>query len=362
MRLSLVFLLVASCAYPALAQTGIPEWTEDAFGLFSDAGPQDDRHEWSGLQAQVTRGLRSETNVEADPAYRVLIFTGPKSLVAGEEEGQVAAIALDRKGNLAGSGDTARITIASETRAATIVHGLADHRFTSPVKSAYYASGVTVGPAQSNRAMFRVNSDVASMTPRLRDRDPTLTPETMERLTTDTMTDRFGNSIEDGVALPLRLDQANGFSLLTATTAKGSADANVLIRGIYGSAIATASLGGKRSAALPLDVRAIEGELSPVVRLTAMDEIAAMQAVFGPLVTDMGFVVSDGTEISLDFEHDGRAYQLSGWARDGFLSISLPLPTAALPLNILLQSSLGLQRVTLSARHLAEPGASEVAE
>ena len=98
LRHAVLMILAAS---PLRAQGTV----SDAFGILPAAALSPERAAWAGLRS----GDAPQTVAPA-PADTVLLFIGPKSLVAGAEDGHAVALAVDRHGNLAAATSTGGVT------------------------------------------------------------------------------------------------------------------------------------------------------------------------------------------------------------------------------------------------------------
>lgn len=277
-------------------------------------------------------------------AQTVLIFTGAKSLVAGRDTGQAVALALDPHGNLVRDGTGVDFTIADWRRAAApLRNGLAGILFQPGTKAGSFAAGATVGAVQSARALFRVTPDLCSLQAALVRVTEPLVPETSSSFGTPPLRDRFGNPVEDGVALGFTLDHDDGStSLMTGLAHGGMADARFLARDV--------ATGGTLSAALAANnSREIDAPLAPLRPATdtqivawAVPELDAMAVRVGPMTTSAGHLLTDGAPVSVELEAaEGIRDRRSGRVQDGHFEALLPLSPASAPVKVVIETPLG---------------------
>ncbi len=85
-----LFSTLAALPAPVLAQ----DHASDAFGIVPLSELSEVRAAWSGLRTGADTGVQPP-----EPAEKILFLLGPKSLVAGKEQGHAVALILDRRGN-----------------------------------------------------------------------------------------------------------------------------------------------------------------------------------------------------------------------------------------------------------------------
>ena len=87
-RLITLFALIGS---PSLAES----YVSDGFGIVPAEALSDERAAWAGLRI----GDKADVVPAGEPAS-ILLFVGPKALVAGKDEGHAVALVFDAQGNL----------------------------------------------------------------------------------------------------------------------------------------------------------------------------------------------------------------------------------------------------------------------
>ena len=325
-------LLACLAATPALAQ----EFRPDAFGLAPTGTGAGARAAWSG--AGVPPG-------EVD---RVLIIVGPKSLVAGKDEGHSVAILLDRAGNLVADGTPTALRVGDDTIAATTRAGIADHLFLPAPQARELLFGATAGLRQSPRTMVRVVADVGSIAPALSQEPRIIPDEVFFGLRTVPLVDKFGNAAEEGTAVTVRLGHADGtHSLATAPATDGDAEARFLSRDIAGALTAVAVVGANSAAPQAATIVAPAALAPPDVTVEILPSIHALRMVIGPFLTTAGYAIGDGSAVEVTATGpDGVAHRASGWTRDGTLSVMLPIAAPEDMRNLQVTSALGTVDLT----------------
>jgi len=325
----------AICIFIVLANSvSAQDLTTDAFGILpsSDMG---DRENWAGLR--VTSGGVAHVQ-DAGAASAALLFVGPKSIVAGVEPGHAAVLALDVFGNTL-NGAPARFAlgygddIEVQTR-----FGIGDTLFTPPPMAGGLLAGATVDGVQSARADYRVTANLAAMRPLARPYDGNILPETFVSIATQPLRDTFGNLVDDGVGLSLLLSEQSGaVTLLAGVVRDGSAQSTLLTRDISGAVTGQIVLAGTASDGLQIFVDPLVMADPGDIVIWSEPSIHAVHLRIGPMQTDKGYLVPDGTyaEVSVTAQ-DGLTAFASGWVLDGYLSFTLPLLQETAPFDIVL--------------------------
>ncbi|MFM7442335.1 MAG: hypothetical protein ACKO2N_00265, partial [Tabrizicola sp.] len=161
-RCSDLIAALALLASPAVADPLV----SDAFGLFDPGTSARERLDWAGWTSAV--GLVPPQATDA-----VVIFAGPKSLVAGRDPGHVVGVAMDRHGNLVADGTSAKVAVAGAVTKTRTVGGIADLLVPPQTLAETQFVGVEVEHRQSPKAMLGITADIASLRPRLESPLPT---------------------------------------------------------------------------------------------------------------------------------------------------------------------------------------------
>ena len=329
-------------AAPAVAE----EYIADAFGLMLPGAEPDSRALWSGLQISADG---RETMQQPQAPDAILSFAGPKSMVAGKDEGHLVAIILDKYGNMVADGTEASLRVDQDRIATVTRAGIADHLFLPTPIARTLILGATSGDRQSARALQRVVPDIDSIAPTL------VTPpsdgipyETFFDMATGPLTDRFGNPAEDGTAVQIMLDHgADGTSQITATALDGRAEGRFLSRDFAGLAPATATVGANGSASTATRIQTPTPAGTPSIVVTALPGIAALQITLGPFLSDEGHVLGDGAAVRVAVRRqDGTSLEAFDWARDGYATVLLPIPTTDDIAELSVTSPLGTMDLT----------------
>lgn len=330
MRSLLLVLLMMSPAHAA-------ETVSDAFGIVPTAALSEKRAAWSGLKS-------GETSVRTEPegAEAVLLFVGPKSLVAGREDGHAAALVLDRHGNLAGDDMPVEFALGDELRAdGRTRNGIADVAFRPAPVAGTYSAGASVAGQQSTRVFFDVTADIEGVRPGLN--SATARAETLATITTGALADSYGNVVEDGIALPLVIQHDDGrFSLATALTKQGEARFDLLARGIgMGGTMQTSVAGnGSPRASYDLDRLYRIGDMQ--VLAWPVTDLNALGLRIGPIMTDAGHLLTDGALVRVTIAgSSGQLAEADGWLRDGYYETVLALDPSDRQFDVTVTTVLG---------------------
>ena len=334
----------------AAAPLHAESYVADAFGIVPVTAMAGARAEWSGLrQTRMGESVTAPGTTET-----VLMFLGPKSVVAGKEDAHAVAIALDRHGNLARDGIEPVFTLAGRAEAGwSTMHGITDLLFRPEPRAGSFEGAAEVEGRQSSRAIYRVTADLASVAPRVARGAGQVAPEMVAAFETDEMRDRFGNRVEDGISAPMTLRHADGrHSILPATARGGVAEAVFLTRDVTGAAGLVAGLATEVSAPAPVSVAPLEIAGETRVTLSPLPEIDALRLVAGPVLTGAGHLLNDGVPVAITLtDATGRTERQSLWLRDGHVSAIFALSPEAGPWEVRIDSAHGEQsrEVALSA-------------
>lgn len=311
--------------------------TTDAFGVFPSA-LLESRENWAGYR--TTTGGASSVQRPSD-ADAVVLFVGPKSIVAGIEPGHAVALVLDGHGNLLhgvstefelGFGDTIKV----ETRL-----GIANHLFRPPPESGAFLAGASVDGIQSARADYRVTAHLATVQPAALPNFESVLQETFGNVATVPLVDAYGNTVDDGVGLSVVLTDSDGTSsFLHSVVRDGAAQATVLSRNISGSISGKFALAGRQSDNIALEIdRLVIADVGDLAVWSEPD-INAVRVQIGPLQTDRGYLAPDGTPAHVDIVgRSGLSASAAGWVLDGYLAFTMPLPAEADPFKLTLSVS-----------------------
>lgn len=345
----LCFCLGLLANYPAHADTRV--FISDAFGLVPHEKYSDTREGWAG-RVEILSGthVRPDWIHAARAANNVLLFVGPKSAKAGKDKVHSVALALDGKGNLVANGLTARFQSgASAMQIAKTSGGVADMLFRPPVQARMYRAGVTIGGMQSPKADYRVVPDLDSVDLALDDTRRALHQETLDRLDSDPIADRYGNPIEAGIKVGLLLSHADGaVSRLDGVTTGNRASLPVLVRGLASDFSARLSLGPALSSSVRFDLRKVTLQSAPPVVWSDLPEIGGIRVRAGPFATNAGHLLNDGSPVSLSLQFsDGSTKAAQGWIKDGMFEAIFAAGPDLLPADLRVKAAGGVARSQL---------------
>lgn len=312
------------------AQAG--DYTADAFGVV----PTDrlgTRAGWAGVQT----GPDASSKVQpAGPAAAALLFVGPKSIVAGIEDGHAVAVGLDALGNLVDGAD-ARFELGFGAPAVTQAsHGIADILFRPPVTAKGWLAGAEIDGVQTARADYRVTSYLATVQPGMSLAPGRVLPDSLASLSSILMMDRFGNTVEDGVGLTLLLEGESGAtSFLVPVTRDGVARATLMSRSLSGDLQGRLALAGNEVAGTAIEIERMQVDSLGAPVVWPVPEIAAVQLRIGPLETADGYLVPDGTQGKVVMSNaEGEQHAATGWVLDGHLLFAFPVSPDSGPFDV----------------------------
>ncbi len=322
---------------------GVPAggFVADAFGILPAPALTAERAAWAGVRTGAA-GTEAQAPEAVDA---VLFFLGPKSLVAGVDDGHAVSIGLDRFGNLAAGGAAARFVLGDRQAAGVTRHGIGDVLFRPEPVAGARTAGAEIAGRQGARATFRVTADLASMTPRAIPPGDAVEAETLADLATAPLADQFGNAAEDGVATTMILGHGDGAAtVLTAAVSDGRARARLLTRDLPGSGTLRSVLGRAASPPVGFTLRSLRAQGAAPVRLWPLAGIGAVALRAGPFQTDAGHLLGDGATIRVTLKADGQlAVAAAGWLRDGHFETMIPVDPGAGPFEVRVETALGLQ-------------------
>ncbi len=314
----------------------------DAFGIFdAETGP---RQGWSGFVETLGKGEVSGQLRPAGAGYDIVFHLGEKSLVAGGKPGQVLALVLDADGNLAIDGTEVTFVTGPDTAISLTRQGIASHLFAAGVTAGQFHAGAGIAGRQSGQVDFVVHSDAASVTLRLPEGpgSPAL-EEDYRDLATLPLTDRFGNTVEDGTGIGLQLTHEDGtVTLLDGVVEGGAGHARFLARDTAPKAMATASLAKARSNVVAFQVTPLEPLGDVTIRAEYLADILATRLVAGPFLTTAGHVLNDGATVEIEVATArGGKVQVRGWVLDGATETTLLVGAEDYPIDVVVTSALG---------------------
>lgn len=327
-RLLFAFTLLAGSA-------AAQEVTTDAFGVLPTASLED-RANWAGLR---TTSFGEAVTQEPQAVDAAIFFVGPKSIVAGIEPGHAVAIGSDIFGNMVDGAPTTLVLGTGETANVTTQDGIADLLFTPPPRSGVFLAGANVGGVQSSRADYRVTAHLATVQPAFAEGNNVLLPETFAQISTDGLRDSYGNIVDDGVGLMTILEDGNGLTTLLPTVVRdGAAQSNLLTRDLSGDVSGSVALAGTRAEGLRFAIQDMVLTDAGAFAIWAEPSINAVYLRIGPMETDAGYLVPDGTSVSVDVvARDSTRQTVAGWVLDGYVSFLLSLAPESAPFDVALQ-------------------------
>jgi hypothetical protein len=316
--------------------------TTDAFGVFERAaGPRDG---WAGLVETLDLRAVSGKLRPAGPGRDVILNLGEKSLIAGGNSELVAALVLDAQGNLAADGTEVTFVTGPDTAVRPTRFGIASTLFSPGVKAGQFHAGAGIEGHQSGLVDYVVNADAASVTLRLVDGPETpALAEAFKDLLTLPLKDRFGNPVEDGSVVGLRLIHGDGtVTLIDGVVVGGIGRARFLARDTDTDAVATAQFANAVSDAVPFNVTPLEPMGTAGIRAEYLADIDATRLILGPFLTTAGHALNDGATIEIDVTTArGGKVQAGGWLLDGMLETILLVGKSDYPVNVVINSQLG---------------------
>lgn len=327
-RLIFVFTLLAGSA-------AAQEVTTDAFGVLPTANLED-RADWAGLRTTSSGKAITQEPQAVDAA---IFFVGPKSIVAGIEPGHAVAIGLDAFGNMVDGAPTTLVLGTGATANVATQDGIADLLFTPPPRSGVFLAGADVGGVQSSRADYRVTAHLATVQPAFAAGDNAVLPETFAQISTDVLQDSYGNVVDDGVGLMTIMEDGNRLTTLLPTVVRdGTAQSNLLTRDLSGDVSGSVALAGTRAEGLRFTVQDMVLTDAGAFAIWAEPAINAVHLRIGPMETDAGYLVPDGTFVAVEVVARDRTRQtVTGWVLDGYVSFLLSLAPDSAPFDVALQ-------------------------
>ena len=332
--------LTFAVALPTAAPAG--DYVADAFGIVPVEEMEGARATWSGLRTSAG----AATMAEPGGVSAVLIFAGPKSLVAGKDEGHAVALALDPHGNPVADGLAATFVIgAGDRQVARTRGGIADITFDPQPTSGIVAVGAALGQVQSPRALVRVTADLESVRPAIVAPGSAVVAETLGTFSTTPLSDQFGNAVEDGIAATWVLRHEDGlWSQQVGVALDGVVGIDFMARDVTTDAQAVVSIAAAGSEAATLEISPVEAAFEPDIRLWRAEDLQAVWMRAGPFTTDAGFLLTDGAEVQVIVQGASGAVETqAGWVRDGYFETLLPLASGDGPYDVSVRTVLGTE-------------------
>ena len=321
-------------AAPVAAET----YLSDAFGIVPEAALSAERTAWAGLRDGTT-----QQRVTADDADAVLIFVGPKALVAGKDEGHAVALSFDRYGNLAQDAQVSFLLESNDMLDTPLQDGIGDVLFVPEPRSGTFSAGARVNSLQSTRALYRVTADLDSVAVAV-DGAPAIRAETFTTLASGTLSDQFGNFVEDGTGATSLLSHDDGSgTLLFAPVREAKAEAIALGRDMSMGGTVTFQIGSAMGGGSFIYDSPAAAE-PPKLWLWGVDDIGAVGLRLGPVTTDEGYLLTDGSPVEVQVSGtDGSAVSATGWIRDGYFETLLRRPAKDDTLTVRFATALGAE-------------------
>ena len=346
-RQSFIFTAFVSlaCANPVGAQ----QLLADAFGLYED-GSDAGRVNWAGLVSPLEEPDQGRT-VRPGAADTMLIFFGNKSLAARTGTAQIAAVLFDQHGNLAPEGTSVALSAGDGTAAAITTNGIAARSVRAGDEVGRYFAWAEIMDGQnlrqSERVTYRLIPALSDLNVELAHDVADLSPETVVDLGFDTQAIGMASPVPDGVVTSLILTHEDGsFTQVPAVWINGQPNAPFLTRDISGQAEARMHFPFGPSAALDLNISAIEPGSPLEVRVENLSDLAALRVVLGPFTTRAGHILHDGSPVAVMLtDAEDHDFQAEGWTLEGM--IELTFPTDALPASLTVSSPRGIEQVSL---------------
>ena len=323
----------------------------DGFGILPTRLLSPDRATWTDAP---TGGAPADPG---DPAT-VLLFAGPKLLVAGRDRAHLVALGLDQHGNLVRDGQIATFSMPdSALPDQRTRNGIADILHLPQPKARRMTVGAQIGDRQSPPADLAVTADLSALFPRIRAPEPPSARIDLLQLESLPMTDRHGNVVPDGIALDLTMLGANGAALATPVTLAGRAQTVLVPRDMQGTQDARLALGAQQGPVAPIDFGRVVPLPAPPIAAWALGDLDLTVLRIGPVGTQDGHLMPDGTPVRVTTD-DGIA---TGWLRDGQVELQLPRPAGLGPMTLRLDMP-GLSERRRVTPGLPPPAAIEASE
>jgi hypothetical protein len=268
----------------------------------------------SGLVTFVGRGIddggRADSVVAttmivpAAAAAAVDIHAGPRTIIAdGVDQTMVTAIAADAFGNPLPDGETLVISLIEASEPGLDVTAAVDHGIVARLIAADTSAGrvevfaTADNGISSRRVGFEEVPGVASSVEAALTGSPALIADgrALVEISTSVITDRFGNPLPDGHLVQLQSDGPNGVGVATATTIDGIARFRLLAPSRPGTVSIAVTVDGITGETTELTFAAAVSSIPvDIVR----DDSGGAVVEVGPVLDDLGAVVTDGTPVT----------------------------------------------------------------
>lgn len=335
-----------------------PAWTQtlasDAFGVF-DAGSDAARAEWSGHSAPIVApgALAGDgTFVSPGGAETVLIYFGQKSLSQGSDTALIAALVLDRHGNLVADGTDVSLVAADGRQSASSLHGIASRPVAAgEALGLHHAWAETAdggASRQSPRVSYRVVPALSEQVARLARPVGPLSTEDVASFDAEYAGDAGMAEFLDGVAAQIVLAHRSGaHSLVPAQLIGGRLHARLLTREVFGRAEAQLHMPFATSAPIALDIAPIRAGGPLRVAAMSLPDIVATRLSLGAFTTGAGHLLHDGSHLRVAVtDAAGERYEAQTWSLDGVADVTLP--SVALPFAVEVHTPAGRQTATVT--------------
>lgn len=317
----------------------------DAFGIF-DPTAQPSRQDWSGhvMQNDADGGT---FNISQEAAT-IEIFVGQKSLVQSQGIGLHAALLFDQHDNLVSNETRVMLTAGEATESAPTRNGLAHRLFSAGNETGTFFAWATLGApnaAQSRRVTYRVVPNLRQTQLQLDRPDAPLALDAPHNLAS--LTGEISDDGLEGLSTVVTLDHGDmKHSVVPGLWTGTSHRALLLTRDLPGDAQAQLHLTftDSNEVALSLDTTSQLG--SPLVLATAVPDLAATRITIGPILTDQGHHISEGTLALVTItDSNTNKIEVPTWSHDG--RISVLAPSQALPFDMVVTTPYGSVTATV---------------
>ncbi|MDD9920866.1 MAG: hypothetical protein OXQ92_01090 [Boseongicola sp.] len=342
-----LFAITLFFASPVLAES----YVSDAFGILPATAISPERSNWAGLRDSEASSLTQPEDVDA-----VLIFIGPKALVAGKDVGHAVSLSFDRHGNLVQDTE-ARFSMETNGILNTKVRdGIADALFSPNPTAGTFAGGASVGDIQSPRALYRVTADLESAALAFGE-TPVLRAESFTTLASSELADQYGNPVEDGVGTTMILSHETGqATLLSAPVREAKAEAVLLGRDIESDGSASIHIASVQGSGA-FEYQGLTIGAPPELAVWEIEEIGAVGLRLGPFTTTSGHLLTDGSLVEVGIAaEDGTELQINGWLQDGYFETVVQRPAESKNLTVAFKTVVGSEtRVVAIEPHAPKP-------
>ena len=256
----------------------------------------------------------------------IVPLAGPRSMIADAAHWtMVTAFPVDRYGNAMSDGTNVQLTVRRpagnvELIDTTVEHLLAGVRVFSGVKAGRSTIRIDVDGATGPEVeVLEVPGPPVEV--QLLEPDLTLRADgrMLVTIATAPLADAFGNVLLDGTAASAGLDGPSGTGTATAVTIDGRAEFIIEAPPTPGPVRLRAVVDGVLSEVIELDFVTAVGDLPVTASRVDVDGVSLVRIDVGPVTTDLGGFVPDGTVVSVS----GVATPVSVDLRDGVASLTV---------------------------------------